>query len=222
MRRVGGGPREEMAERTSKASYEVRVRGCKELKDAPSTYWLYPGTCLYYELVVVDKSSGAESSVLRRFSEVRKFWEAVRPFAAAVGAPLEPFPAASAFMSGGGYTGNLYETNPNSDFAGERLEVLRALLATFAAKTDATGGSLLDLKASKTFFELDSSPETAVPTKIINAERHLDTADEDRPKPSFRPEPLLASLTRSTPAAFLTVFVVVLAALYAFTPPRDD
>ena len=37
--------------------------------------------------------------------------------AAAAGADLEAFPASSAFLTGQGYTGNLYETRPDSDFA---------------------------------------------------------------------------------------------------------
>lgn len=204
--------------------YDVRVRGCKELKDAPSTYYLYPGTSLYYELVVVDKETGIEHSVLRRFSEVRKFWEALRPTAAAVGARLEAFPPASAFLSGAGYTGNLYETNPNSDFAADRVETLRKLMATLTAKVDANGGSLLDLKQAKLFFEIGHNASSLPPKKVVSAERTDDRDDIVLPAKASSPRqpPSLADLSRSTPLAFVTVFVVVLAALYAFAPPNAD
>lgn len=214
-----------------RASYDVWVRGCKEMKDAPSTYYLYPGTCLYYELVVVNKRDGAECSVLRRFSEVRKFWESIRPAAAAVGAPLEPFPPTSAFLSGGGYTGNLYETNPNSEFALERVATLRTLMSAFASKVDCKDGSLLELRQSRQFFEIDAPSQLAPPKNVVSAERceqlcdPMESIDDAKAQQVLlKQEPFLGALTRSTPAAFVTVFVVVLAALYAFTPSssRDD
>lgn len=209
-----------------KASYDVWVRGCKEMKDAPSTYYLYPGTCLYYELVVVNNKNGAEWSVLRRFSEVRKFWESIRPVAAAVGAPLEPFPPASAFLSGGGYTGNLYETNPNSEFALERVATLRTLMSAFASKVDCKDGSLLDLRQARQFFEIDTPAPLAQQERVVSAEpcepmceQTAASIDDAKVRQVLlRQEPFLGALTRSTPAAFVTVFVVVLAALYAFTP----
>lgn len=189
-------------------SYSVTVRGCKEMKDPPNTFYLYPGVSLYYELVVREATSGAEWSVLRRFSEVKKFWDAVRPAAGAVGAPIDPFPPASAFMTGDGVTGNLYETNPNSDFASDRVQLLRKLMNEFSAKTDTTGGSLFDLKLARAFFDID---DRKFPKRPVVDERPWAP-----PPPTSNDRAIVANLTRSTPAAFFTVFVLVLAALYAF------
>lgn len=197
--------------------------GCVEMKD--NSFVLYPSTSLYYDIVV---TSGEERwKVLKRFSEVRKFWEAVRPAAAAVGAPLDPFPPASAFLSGEGYTGNLYETDPSSRFAEERVATLRTMLAAFAEKTDITGGSLFDLKMVRNFFQVTlPKREEERLLKAVSGESFEDDGqaahdDDDRRSINNRIHAVLTALTRSTPAAFVTVFVVVLAALYAFSNDDD-
>uniref|UniRef100_A0A7S3JN19 PX domain-containing protein n=1 Tax=Aureoumbra lagunensis TaxID=44058 RepID=A0A7S3JN19_9STRA len=205
------------------------------MKDAPSSYYLYPGTALYYELKIKHIESGKEWSVLRRFSEVRKFWEQIRPTCAAVGATLDPFPQHSAVLSGAGYTGNLYETNPKSEFATERIRLLSIILTQFNTKSDATGGSLLDLKMARSFFEIDKQCLDDV-TPDTQASMNVEPSSNQSVQPITAQsttgggEKLTASvdndwlstLTRSTPATFFVVFVVVLATLYAFATEQHQ
>ena len=108
----------------------VTVARCVEKRDGAHSFYLYPGTSLLYVLEV--RTGGGTWEVSRRFSEVKKFWEGLRPQAAAAGAKLDPFPHHSALLTGQGAMGNYYETSPDSPFARQRLALLRGLARTAA------------------------------------------------------------------------------------------
>ena len=75
----------------------------------------------------VEENGEHRDNVAKRFSEVKKFWDSLQDQAEACGADLPPFPRHSAFLSGNGVAGNLYESDAQSDFAAERLELSRGL-----------------------------------------------------------------------------------------------
>ena len=51
----------------------VTIDECREKRDAANTFYLYPGTNLFYVFDV--KTRAGRWEILRRFSEVKKFWE---------------------------------------------------------------------------------------------------------------------------------------------------
>ena len=66
------------------SAYRVTVQGARA--QSSDKYVLYPATSLTYVLIV---SRGALTwEVPRRYSEIKKFWESLRPIAAAAGASL--------------------------------------------------------------------------------------------------------------------------------------
>ena len=100
----------------------------------------------------VEENGEHRDNVAKRFSEVKRFWDALTDQAEACGADLPPFPRHSAFLSGTGIGGNLYESDAQSDFAAERLELLRGLAEALTTATNATGGSLFGLRLVRAFF----------------------------------------------------------------------
>jgi len=163
--------------------------------------------------------------VPRRFSEAKKFWDALRPIAAACGAALPPFPAHSALLTGQGATGNLYETNPDGAFARRRVELLGGLARELSEARNATGGTLFGLKVVRAFLQIDelglveASPVAArddgPDASRLDAERKR-RADADRraEQAAAATKPgALGALLRSTPATALLVFACVLSSL---------
>ena len=109
------------------------------------------------------------------FQRSKKFWESLTDQAEALRRRLPPFPRHSAFLSGNnGVAGNLYESDAQSDFAAERLELLRGLAEALTTATNATGGSLFGLRLVRAFFELDKRDTPLMPvarpvTKEVHA-----------------------------------------------------
>ena len=218
----------------------VTVVRCVEKRDAANTFILYPGASLYYVFAV--KTGGGSWEVSRRFSEVKKFWEKLRPQAAAAGAVLDEFPHHSALLTGQGALGNYLETSPRSPFASRRVDLLRDLATQLATTKNATGGSLFELRSVRAFFDIDeaalraSSSSTLAPaagggggdavsdaaaapkTTVADEIAARDAADAKLAalREATRPKDAATALSRSTPVAFCTVFVVVLTALFLF------
>ena len=210
----------------------VTISRCVEKRDQPGGFVLYPGTNLYYVFDV--KTGGGSWELHRRFSEVKKFWDALRPAAAAAGARLDAFPAHSALLTGQGLAGNYYETSPNSPFAAQRVDLLARLCEQLVTSKNATGGSLFELRAVRAFFEIDevalaaSSSAAAAGDAVVApplgaAAAALADAEATRAAAECRvakmardtaPESTLAAFCRATPATFCTVFVAALTALF--------
>ncbi|KAJ1447285.1 hypothetical protein M885DRAFT_543325 [Pelagophyceae sp. CCMP2097] len=196
------------------ARYVVTCGSARRQSD--DKYVLYPGTSLTYVLRVGHGATSWE--VPRRYSEVKKFWDALKPVAAAAGAPISDFKSSSAFMTGAGYTGNLYETDPSSKFAEERVTYTRALMHELSSCVDASGGQLFNLKPVRAFFNMDKHEPRATTSNAAKADAEPAAGSPGSAAAAAQDDAddsLLASLTRTTPSVFVFVFAIVLASLYA-------
>lgn len=178
---------------------------------------------LVYVFSVKDRGQRRDD-VFKRFSEVKKFWEALEWQAEACGADLPPFPRHSAFLSGGGLLGNAYEADCTSNFAVERLELLNGLAEALTSATNATGGSLFGLRLVREFFELDRSPLQPVARPLQrrftlkSVLKRLEAAKLSLEALAVQGRPsLLGAFVRATPCAFCATFVLALTVITLYT-----
>ena len=87
----------------------------------------------------VEENGEHRDNVTKRFSE-KVLGCFAGPGRRPVAADLPPFPRHSAFLSGNNMMGNMYESDAQSDFAAERLELLRGLAEALTTATNATVG----------------------------------------------------------------------------------
>ena len=174
----------------------------------------------------VQENGDHRDNVTKRFSEVKKFWESLTDQAEACGADLPPFPRHSAFLSGNGVAGNLYESDAQSDFAAERLELLRGLAEALTTATNATGGSLFGLRLVRAFFELDKRDTPLMPVArpvrrrytLDSAKKRLKDAQSKLEALALASRPsLIGAFLRATPCAFCACFVLALTVLTGYT-----
>ena len=196
----------------------VTISRCVEKRDQPGGFVLYPGTNLYYVFDV--KTGGGSWEIHRRFSEVKKFWETLRPHALAAGAKLEAFPAHSALLTGQGLAGNYYETSPNSPFATQRVELLSRLADQLVTKKNATGGSLFELRLVRAFFEIDEAALVASSSASALSDMGL-SGDDAADAASSSTGGKAASSTLADERARLADAEAQIAKMAAETKPQD-